>query len=230
MLCWSFEIYQVARRLGVTLEDVSAIIFSCESVKHLRVHLYEYSKDGIRVLLDTTGGDRRIVQIDYLHHPPEREIEGWALTNSAYVALTELGTTMSEIQRTLEEGEPLAAREYRTVYRGEKLDVVVNESNRVIVTIKPCGEAATIKNSVAHFSGGSPIGSMPQNVKELIARAEKVGMKVELTKAGHYKIWKKVRGKGKSVTIPSTGSDNYRGLRNSIGEIKRVLGKDLRNY
>ncbi|MFV0912503.1 hypothetical protein [Rothia dentocariosa] len=230
MLCWSFEIYQVARRLGVTLEDVSAIISSCESVKHLRVHLYEYSKDGIRVLLDTTGGDKRIVQIDYLHHPPEREIEGWALTNSAYVALTELGTTMSEIQRTLEEGEPLAAREYRTVYRGEKLDVVVNESNRVIVTIKPCGEATTIKNSVAHFSGGSPIGSMPQDVKELIARAEKVDMKVELAKAGHYKIWKKVRGKGKSVTIPSTGSDNYRGLRNSIGEIKRVLGKDLRNY
>lgn len=70
MLCWSFEIYQVARRLGVTLEDVSAIIFSCESVKHLRVHLYEYSKDGIRVILDTTGGDKRIVQIDYLHHPP----------------------------------------------------------------------------------------------------------------------------------------------------------------
>ena len=144
-------------------------------MKHLRVHLYEYSKDGIRVLLDTTGGDKRIVQIDYLHHPPEREIEGWALTNSAYVALTELGTTMSEIQRTLEEGEPLAAREYRTVYRGEKLDVVVNESNRVIVTIKPCGEAATIKNSVAHFSGGSPIGSMPQDVKELIARAKKSG-------------------------------------------------------
>ena len=54
-------------------------------------------------------------------------------------------------------------------------------------------------------------------------------MKVELTKAGHYKIWKKVRGKGKSVTIPSTGSD-IRGIRNSIGEIKRVLGKDLRNY
>ena len=70
MLCWSFEIYQVARRLDVTLEDVSAIIFSRESVKHLRVHLYEYSKDGIRVLLDTTGGDKRIVQIDYLHHPP----------------------------------------------------------------------------------------------------------------------------------------------------------------
>lgn len=70
---------------------------------------------------------------------------------------------------------------------------------------------------------------MPQDVKELIARAEKVGMKVELTKAGHYKIWKKVRGKGKSVTIPSTGSD-IRGIRNNIGEIKRVLGKDLRNY
>ena len=54
-------------------------------------------------------------------------------------------------------------------------------------------------------------------------------MKVELTKSGHYKIWKKVRGKGKSVTIPSTGSDKLRGIRNNIGEIKRAFGKDLRN-
>lgn len=35
---------------------------------------------------------------------------------------------------------------------------------------------------------------------------------------------------GSPVVVPSTGSDNYRGLRNSVAEIRRRFGIDLREY
>ena len=46
----------------------------------------------------------------------------------------------------------------------------------------------------------------------------------------HYKIWQDQEGVGSPVVIPSTGSDSYRGLRNSITEIRNHFGKDLREY
>lgn len=37
-------------------------------------------------------------------------------------------------------------------------------------------------------------------------------------------------GVGAPVVIPSTGSDNYRGLRNSVAEIRQRFGIDLREH
>lgn len=77
---------------------------------------------------------------------------------------------------------------------------------------------------------GAPVGSVPQDAHDLIRRAERAGLIVTQASTNHYKIWQHQEGLGAPVVIPSTGSDSYRGLRNSITEIRNRFGIDLREY
>lgn len=74
------------------------------------------------------------------------------------------------------------------------------------------------------------VGSMPQNVHDLVGRAERAGLIVTQANTNHYKIWQHAEGVGAPVGIPSTGSDSQHGLRNSVAEIRRRFGIDLRQY
>ena len=71
---------------------------------------------------------------------------------------------------------------------------------------------------------------MPQNVHDLVGRAERAGLIVTQANTNHYKIWQHAEGVGAPVGIPSTGSDSQHGLRNSVAEIRRRFGIDLRQY
>ena len=75
---------------------------------------------------------------------------------------------------------------------------------------------------------GAPVGSVPQDVHDLIRRARDAKLIVTQASTNHYKIWQHQEGVGAPVVIPSTGSDSYRGLRNSITEIRNRFGIDLR--
>lgn len=79
-----------------------------------------------------------------------------------------------------------------------------------------------------------PLGLVPRwglsPVHDLIRRSERAGLIVTQASTNHYKIWRYREGIGAPVVIPSTGSDNYRGLRNSITEIRNRFGIDLRAY
>ena len=85
-----------------------------------------------------------------------------------------------------------------------------------------------MRQAVPRGSGGTPVGSMPRDVNDLLRRARRAGLAVSKSGTGHYKIWEsRTPGAGRSVVIPSTGSDR-RGMISNIMEIRSAFGIDLR--
>lgn len=111
--------------------------------------------------------------------------------------------------------------------------MIISESTSVIIAVLPSGTGRTLSRleSVPRAVGaGAPVGSVPQDVHDLISRAERAGLIVTQANTNHYKIWQHAEGVGAPVGIPSTGSDSQHGLRNSVAEIRRRFGIDLRQY
>lgn len=131
----------------------------------------------------------------------------------------------------IETGEWLPTEQMRTLCRTTNLDVIISESTSTIIAVLPAGQGKALSSVVPRAVGsGAAVGSIPQDVHDLIRRAERARLIVTQASTNHYKIWQDQEGVGSPVVIPSTGSDSYRGLRNSITEIRNHFGKDLREY
>lgn len=233
-LSWSQPVASKAHALGMGMGDVQALVESRDAqVEHLRLHHYAYSRDGVHVVVDSRS--RRILSIESEHTPVGSsifdELGGWSLTDTARNNIHDLGVSISEVMAAIETGEWLPTKQMRTLCRTTKLDVIISESKAVIIAVLSAGEGRTLSSVVPRAVGaGAAVGSIPQDVHDLIRRARDAKLIVTQASTNHYKIWQDQEGVGAPVVIPSTGSDNYRGLRNSITEIRNRFGIDLREY
>ena len=144
----------------------------------------------------------------------------WTTHTAEYAA--DLSLTLDDIQ---------AIFTSPTTHRERLYDILTNEPNRTIVTIKPAGTLTTTStHDTRRTSGGTTTGSIPSTTTELLTRARRAGFGVSLAGSGHHKIWASgTPRQGRSVTIPATASD-HRSLLNSVMTIRSVLGIDLRKY
>jgi len=237
-LSWSQPVAAQAYGIGLSLPAVQALVGSRDAqVVHVRLHRYVFSLEGVRVVVDSRA--RQILSVEAEHAPPSAWIKepevsslgGWGLTDTARHNIYALGVSVGEVLEAIESGEWLPAEQMRTICRTSELDVIISESTSVIIAVLPAGEGRTLSSVVPRAVGsGAAVGSIPQDVHDLIRRAERAGLIVTQASTNHYKIWQDQEGVGAPVVIPSTGSDNYRGLRNSITEIRNRFGIDLREY
>lgn len=202
-------------------------------VVHVRLHRYVFSLDGVRVIVDSRS--RRILSIESEHTPAGSsifdELGGWSLTDTARNNIHDLGVSIDKVMAAIETGEWLPTEQMRTLCRTTDLDVIISESTSVIIAVLPAGEGKALSSVVPRAVGsGAAVGSIPQDVHDLIRRARDAKLIVTQASTNHYKIWRHREGVGSPVVVPSTGSDNYRGLRNSITEIRNRFGIDLREY
>lgn len=214
-LTWTSYTEEYATELGLTLDDIQAILTSATS-HHERVSgpIYAYISQGIRVTIDT-----------YNHHVLKVEYD---LDPDALDDCKHLNTTPSAVIDSIDDAQPYPAPSMCTIYRGS-YDVLANEPKGQIVSIKPAGTlTSTDRQSIRRISGGTPTGSMPTSTTELLNRARRAGFAVSVAGSGHHKIWGSgTSGQGLSVTIPATASD-HRGLLNAVMQIRSTLGVDLR--
>lgn len=214
-LTWTSYTEEYATELGLTLDDIQAILTSATS-HHERVSgpIYAYISQGIRVTIDT-----------YTHHVLKVEYD---LDPDALDDCKHLNTTPSAVIDSIDDAQPYPAPSMCTIYRGS-YDVLANEPKGQIVSIKPAGTlTSTDRQSIRRISGGTPTGSMPTSTTELLNRARRAGFAVSVAGSGHHKIWGSgTSGQGISVTIPATASD-HRGLLNAVMQIRSTLGVDLR--
>ena len=216
------------------LDDVQALVESRDAqVEHPRLHHYAYSQDGVRVVVDSRS--RRILSIESEHTPVGSsifdELGGWSLTDTAHNNIHDLGVSISEVMAAIETGEWLPTEQMRTLCRTTNLDVIISESTSTIIAVLSAGQGKALSSVVPRAVGaGAAVGSISQDVHDLIRRAERARLIVTQASTNHYKIWQDQEGLGSPVVIPSTGSDSYRGLRNSITEIRNRFGIDLREF
>ena len=158
-------------------------------------------------------------------------LDGWYVSTRALRQCRELKVTPGNVIASMEDADAFPAQNGRTLYRG-LFDVLVHErKNRIVSVGTPKSLNHTIlRQAVPRGSGGTPVGSMPRDINDLLARARRAGFAVSKAGSGHNKIWKSgTPGLGKSVTIPSTGSD-WRGMINNVMEIRSAFGVDLRRF
>lgn len=233
-LSWSQPVAAQAYELGLSLPGVQALVESRDAVvEHTRLHQYVFSLDGVRVIVDSRAW--QILSVESEHTPAGSsifdELGGWSLTDTARNNIHTLNISISEVMAAIETGKWLPAEQMRTLCRTTTLDVIISESTSVIIAVLPGGQGRTLSNVVPRAAGvGAPVGSIPQDVHDLISRAERAGLIVTQANTNHYKIWQHAEGVGAPVGIPSTGSDSQHGLRNSVAEIRRRFGIDLRQY
>ena len=233
-LSWSQPVAAQAYELGLSLPAVQALVGSRDAVvEHTRLHQYVFSLDGVRVIVDSRS--RRILSIESEHTPAGSsifdELGGWSLTDTARNNIHDLGVSIDKVMAAIETGEWLPTEQMRTLCRTTDLDVIISESTSVIIAVLPAGEGKALSSVVPRAVGsGAAVGSIPQDVHDLIRRARDAKLIVTQASTNHYKIWQDQEGVGAPVVIPSTGSDNYRGLRNSVAEIRQRFGIDLREH
>lgn len=233
-LSWSQPVAAQAYELGLSLPGVQALVESRDAqVEHLRLHHYAYSRAGVRVVVDSRS--RRILSIESEHTPAGSsifdELGGWSLTDTARNNIHDLGVSISEVMAAIEAGEWLPTEQMRTLCRTTNLDVIISESTSVIIAVLPAGEGKALSSVVPRAVGaGAAVGSMPQDVHDLIRRAKDAKLIVTQTSKNHYKIWQDQEGVGAPVGIASTSSDKYRGFRNAVMEIRSRFGIDLREH
>ena len=155
----------------------------------------------------------------------------WSLTDTARNNIHELDVSIDKVMAAIETGEWLPTEQMRTLCRTTDLDVIISESTSVIIAVLPAGEGKALSSVVPRAVGaGAAVGSIPQDVHDLIRRVERAGLIVTQASKNHYKIWQDQEGVGAPVGIASTSSDNYRGFRNAVMEIRNRFGIDLREY
>ena len=227
-LTWTTNTAEYAADLSLTLDDIQAIFTSPTTHRErLNGPIYAYIDQGIRATIDTHTHTVRRVEYDL---NPDT-LHDWTFTPRAIDDCKHLSTTPATIITSLNEADPHPAAHMRTLYRNRFYDILTNEPNRTILTIKPSGTLTTTdQQSIRRISGGTPTGSIPSTTTELLNRARRAGFGVSLAGSGHHKIWAShTPGQGRSVTIPATASD-HRSLLNSIMTIRSILGIDLRKY
>lgn len=217
---------RAATELGLTLPEIQKMLAASQVVRcRLGGSVYAYiTPSGYRVVVDMCT--RMVLNAGY--DLDAGALGGWVFTPHAIKDCKRLKTTPTAIVGSIDDACPLPAACMRTLYRG-LYDVLVDESKHLVVSIEPAGTLPTTDDQgMPRISGGSPVGSMPANITELLDRVRQAGCAVSLSGSGHYKIWGSgVVGRGCSVTVPATGSD-YRGLRNAVMQVRSVVGVDVR--
>lgn len=227
-LTWTTHTAEYAADLGLTLNDIQAMLTSPTAFReHLNGSIYAYTHHGIRATIDTHTCTVLRVEFDL---DPDA-LDDWYFTPHAIKDCKHLSTTPAAIITSLDDAQPHPAAHIRTLYRNSLYDVLANEPNRTILTIKPSGTITTTStHDTRRTTGGTPTGSIPSTTTELLTRARRAGFSVSLAGSGHHKIWASgIPGQGRSVTIPATASD-HRSLLNSVMTIRSVLGIDLRKH
>lgn len=224
-LTWTSYTEEYATDLGLTLDDIQAILTSSTAFRE-RVSgpIYAYVDQGIRATIDTHTC--AVLRVEYDLDPDA--LDDWYFTPQAIDDCKRLKTTPVAVVDSIDDAQPCPAARMCTIYRGA-YDVLANEPKNQIVSIEPAGTfASTDQQGIRRISGGTPTGSMPTSTTELLNRARRAGFAVSVAGLGHHKIWGSgTSGQGLSVTIPATASD-HRGLLNAVMQIRSTLGVDLR--
>lgn len=224
-LTWTSYTEEYATDLGLTLDDIQAMITSPTTFRErISGPIYAYVDQGIRATIDTHTCTVLRVEFDL---DPDA-LDDWYFTPDALDDCKRLKTTPAAVVDSIDDAQAYPAVHMRTIYRGT-YDVLANEPKNQIVSIEPAGTlTSTDQQGIRRISGGTPIGSMPTSTTELLNRARRAGFAVSASGSGHHKIWGSgTSGQGLSVTIPATASD-YRGLLNAVMQIRSTLGVDLR--
>lgn len=227
-LTWTTHTAEYAADLGLTLDGIQSMLTSATSHRErLNGPIYAYIDQGIRITIDTHTCTVLRVEFDL---DPDA-LDDWHFTPTAINDCKHLNTTPAAVIDSMDDAQPHPAAHMHTIYRGSLYDILTNETNRLIVTIKPSGTLTTTStHDTRRTTGGTPTGTTPSTTTELLTRARRAGFGVSLAGSGHHKIWASGTPKqGRSVTIPATASD-HRSLLNSIMTIRSVLGIDLRKY
>lgn len=226
---WSKGARVTAAKNAMKYKKIEEILASpTASCIDLGEGLYSYHEGGLYAVVDlekrfilNAGIDMSIDSLD-----------GWYFSNRALRQCGELKVTPGNVIASMEDSDVFPAQKGRTLYRG-LFDVLVHAGKNRIVSVgtpKSLNRTILRQPTISKSSGGTPVGSMPQDVNDLLARARRAGFAVSKAGSGHNKIWKSgTPGLGKSVTIPSTGSD-WRGMINNVMEIRSAFGVDLRRF
>ena len=197
-LSWSQPVAAQAYGIGLSLPSVQALVGSRDAqVVHVRLHRYVFSLEGVRVVVDSRA--RQILSVEAEHAPPSAWIKepevsslgGWGLTDTARHNIYALGVSVGEVLEAIESGEWLPAEQMRTICRYGRVDVVVSEATNVVIAVLPAGAGRTLSrlDSVPRAVGtGAPVGSVPQDVHDLIRRARDAKLIVTQASTNHYKI------------------------------------------
>lgn len=226
---WGKAAKEIAAENGVKYKKFEAILASpTASCLDLGKGIYSYREGGLFVVANLK---KRVILSAGIDMSADA-LDGWYVSTRALRQCRELKITPATVIASMEDADAFPAEKGRTLYRG-LFDVLVHEGKNRIVSVgtsKSLNYKMQPTVSKSKSSGGTPVGSMPQDVNDLLARARRAGFAVSKAGSGHNKIWKSgTPGLGKSVTIPSTGSD-WRGMMNNIMEIRSAFGVDLRRF
>lgn len=225
--CWTATAKRGIVESGVSLKEFEAVLTSpTATCKNIERQLYSYLECGLYVLFDRNR--RRIVSVGFDLSP--EILEGWYFSSRARAHCRDLKTTPRDVVESMEDSDVFPAQDSHTLYRG-LFDILVHEGKSRVVDIGPVDSLNHKRQRLAirRSSGGTPVGSMPQNMDDFLGRAQRTGFAVSTAGSGHIKIWKSgTPGLGKSVVVPATGSD-WRGMMNSIMEVRAAFGVDLRS-
>lgn len=227
-LTWTTHTAEYAADLGLTLDDIQSMLTSATSHRErLNGPICAYTSHGIRITIDTYT--HTVLRVEYDLDPDA--LDDWYFTPQAIDDCKHLNTTPVAVVDSIDDAQPYPAAHMRTIYRNHLYDILTNEPNRTILTIKPSGTLTTTStHDTRRTTGGTPTGSIPSTTTELLTRARRAGFSVSLAGSGHHKIWASgTPRQGRSVTIPATASD-HRSLLNSVMTIRSILGIDLRKY
>ena len=167
-LTWTSYTEEYATELGLTLDDIQAILTSTTAF-HERVSgpIYAYVNQGIRVTIDTHTCT--VLRVEYDLDPDA--LDDWYFTPQAIDDCMRLKTTPVSVVDSIDDAQPYPAASMCTIYRGA-YDVLANEPKNQIVSIKPAGTiTSTDHQSIRRISGGTPTGSMPTSTTDLLNRA-----------------------------------------------------------
>lgn len=226
---WGKAAKEIAAENGVKYKKFEAILASpTASCLDLGKGIYSYREGGLYAVVNL---EKRVILSAGIDMSAEA-LDGWYVSTRALRQCRELKVTPGNVIASMEDADAFPAEKGRTLYRG-LFDVLVHEGKNRIVSVgtsKSLNYKMQPTVSKSKSSGGTPVGSMPQDVNDLLARARRAGFAVSKSGTGHNKIWKSgTPGLGKSVTIPSTSSD-WRGMMNNIMEIRSAFGVDLRRF
>lgn len=225
---WSKGARVTAAKNAMKYKKIEAILASpTASCRDLGEGLYSYREGGLYAVVNL---EKRFILNAGIDMSMD-SLDGWYFSNRALRQCGELKVTPGNVIASMEDADVFPAQNGRTLYRG-LFDVLVHErKNRIVSVGTPKSLNHTIlRQAVPRGSGGTPVGSMPRDINDLLARARRAGFAVSKAGSGHNIIGESETPEaGRSVVIPSTGS-NRRGMMNNIMKIRSALGIDLRRF
>jgi hypothetical protein len=225
---WGKAARETAAEIEVKYKKFEAILTSpTASCLDLGKGIYSYREGGLFVIAHLK---KRVILSAGIDMSADA-LDGWYVSNRALRQCRELKVTPGNVIASMEDADAFPAQNGRTLYRG-LFDVLVHErKNRIVSVGTPKSLNHTIlRQAVPRGSGGTPVGSMPRDINDLLARARRAGFVVSKAGSGHNIIGESETPEaGRSVVIPSTGS-NWRGMMNNIMKIRSALGVDLRRF